>query len=229
MKKIFYISVLFLFATPASVFAAQERFVRVTADAEVMAPPDRVTITVGLQHKTDNLKEGAKVLQQNIAKALAYCRAQHIKDKNIQTQNVSINPSYYAADGKRTDKPSYTLAQSFSVTLEDLSQYETVLYGLLDNGINQVRDVRFYSSKLKDFRNEARTLAMQNAQQKAQLLAKEAHAKLGKVMTITEEQTAGFYGASNISQNSYINTASGIPAAGVIPVRAEITVQYALN
>ena len=83
MKKIFYISVLFLFATPASVFAAQERFVRVKADAEVMAPPDRVTITVGLQHKTDNLKEGAKVLQQNIAKALAYCRAQHIKDKNI--------------------------------------------------------------------------------------------------------------------------------------------------
>lgn len=227
--KYFYVIMAFLMAAPLNALAAEQRFVRVTADAEVMAPPNRVTITLGTQYQTNNLKGGAQVLQKNITQALDYCRTWNIKDKNIQIQSLNITPSYYAPNGKRTDKPSYMLSQSFSVTLEDLTQYENLLYGLLKNGVNRVQDVRFYSSRLKDYRNEARTLAMQNAREKASLLAQQEKAKLGKVMSIVEERPSGMYGVSNISQNSYFNTSAGVPVAGVIPVRAEVTVQYELK
>lgn len=207
----------------------QQRFVRVTADAEVMAPPDRVTITAGTQYKTTHLQQDSKMLQQNIEKALNFCKTQGIKDKNIQIQNVSIMPSYYNLEGKRTQTPTYTLSQSFSVTLEDLSQYETILYGLLDNGINQVQDVRFYSSQIQEFRDQARNLAIRNAKEKAVLLAKSSGTTVGKILTITEERPAGFGSVSNMSQNAYINGANGAAPAGVIPVRAEVTVQFELK
>lgn len=227
--KYCYVIMAFLMAAPLNALAAEQRFVRVTADAEVMAPPNRVTITAGTQYKTTHLQQDSKMLQQNIEKALNFCKTQGIKDKNIQIQNVSIMPSYYNLEGKRTQTPTYTLSQSFSVTLEDLTQYENLLYGLLKNGVNRVQDVRFYSSRLKDYRNEARTLAMQNAREKASLLAQQEKAKLGKVTSIVEERPSGMYGVSNISQNSYFNTSAGAPVAGVIPVRAEVTVQYELK
>lgn len=226
MKKLFTVlSVCILFSTHA--LAAQPRFVRVNAEAEVLAAPDRVTITVGYTQKTKNLQEGASALQKNIAQALAYCKSQNIKDKNLQTQNLSITPTYVSSKNQEKLEPSFLLSQSFSATLEDLSQYESFLYGLLNNGVNNVQEVRFFSSQLKEYRNQARILAMQNARDKAALLAQEAGAQLGKVISITEEPQRGVYGISNISQNVY--SAAGTAVAGSIPVRAEVSVQYELK
>lgn len=227
MKK-HLLLLLFLLMIPLSL-PARDRFVRVTAEAEVMAEPDRVIITAANRYKTANLQEGSQTLQKNISQALDFCRSQNINDSDIQIQHISITPSFYTDNGRQTDKPSYTLTQSFSITLKDLSRYEALLYGLLNNGINQIQDVRFYSSKLKEYRNEARTLAMQAAQEKAHLLAGQAQAQLGKVISITENTPAISYSAANISQNAYLNTEMGGAGAGVIPVRAEVVVQYELK
>lgn len=222
---------------------AEKNYMRVSADAEVRVQPNRAAVTFGLSEKTADLRTGAAKLNETAKRVTEYLRKRGVEERFIQTDGLAIAPVYtteavYTNAGKRTDKErlQYELSQTFTVTLDDPAQYEDVLYSLLDMGVNRVENVSFYSTQIRQFRDEARRMAVKHAQGKAALLAEAAGIKLGKITNIQEDSIPSWnavrYGMSNVSQNRYdgaVQPGDGTnpaPATGMISVKAAVTLTY---
>ncbi len=133
----------------------------------------------------------------------------------------------------------------FVVTLDDPGNLEATLWSAVDRGAAAVLAVEFRTSELKRFRDQARALAMQAARDKAQKLAAELGAHVGKVQNITEESWGGYWdwwssymwsGGHQMSQNVVAYAQSpgasqdteGTPL-GEIPVSARVQVTFAIE
>ncbi|WP_428897043.1 hypothetical protein Dip518_000828 [Parelusimicrobium proximum] len=225
----------------------EKEIFRVSADAEVRIKPNRVAITFGVSEKTESLQKGKDSMKKVISQSLDFCRKNGVKDKFIQTENIYISPTYETkyiynkVTGKeeREERLMYNLSQTFTVTLEDLSKYDALLYGLLDKGVNRVESITFYSTEMRKYRDDARLLAVKHAKDKADLLTKAAGIKLGKVKNISEDNYSSIYwggmkrGMSNMSQNMTQNYDGGEEssdlAAGMISVKAAVTLSYEID
>lgn len=242
MKKVFLWALSAVLVPACGAFAG-DNYMRVSADAEVRVKPDRAAITFGLSEKTASLRAGAAQLGKVAKQVTAYLHNRGIEDRFIQADGLSIRPVYteqavYDNKGMRSGKEvrEYEVSQTFTVTLEDVTQYEDVLYALLDLGVNRVENVSFYSTNMRASRDEARWLAVKHAQEKAALLAEAAGVKLGKIVSVQEDGAPGWpgarYAASNVSQNVYNGAftveegADPAPATGMISVKAAVTLTY---
>ncbi|WP_424245255.1 hypothetical protein Dip510_000286 [Elusimicrobium posterum] len=227
-------------------FAKEKERFSVNADAEVRIKPDRVTITFGVNESEEVLKTGKDRMKKVVGEALAFCKKNGVKDKYIQTENIYISPRTkrkYEHNNRKypdgVDVIYYDFNQTFTVTLEDLTKYDTILYGLLDLGINKVENVNFYSTQMRKYRDEARLAAIKHAQEKAALLTGAVGIKLGKVVNISEDSYQSYWGGyrnamSNVSQNMVQNYGGGDEeatdlAAGMISVKAKVTLYYDLD
>ena len=241
MKKAFLILAVLLCAVAAKAEPAStpgdKHIFCVSADAEIRVKPDRVYLTLGVSERSKDLRATKDRMGETLKKAIAFCKTKGVQDKHIQTSYISIHPDYrYDDDKAKTLLRHYALTQTFTVTLENPDIYETILYTLLDMGINNVRHVSFATSELRRYRDEARLAAVRAAQEKAMLLTDAAGLKLGKVVNIQEGQHMTPIVSRtqpNFSQNVAAPAVPGDTgesfALGTIPVRAEVTISYELE
>jgi uncharacterized protein YggE len=64
--------------------------------------------------------------------------------------------------------------------------------GLVDNGINSISNVEFKTSKLEEYKSDARKLAMKEAKHKAEDYVSVLNQKIGKALTINDNTQAYF-------------------------------------
>jgi uncharacterized protein YggE len=224
-------------ADPASKPGDRQIF-SVSADAEIFVKPDRVRLTFGVSERSKDLHAAKERMSETLKKAISLCKAIGIQDKHIQTAYISIYPDYVYDDNKaRSLLRHYALTQSFTIILENPDKYETLLYTLLELGINDVENISFTTSELRKYRDEARLAAVRAAQEKAKLLTDAVGLKLGKVVNIQEGQRVS--PAMPRSRNMMSQNVSDAPAQGdtggegfalgMISVKAEVTVSYELE
>lgn len=241
-KHLTALFVLCILSAPLFAKDCGSKYFNVTSEAEVLVQPDSAKLTFGVSMRTRTLEEGKTKMKKIINKAYAFCGQKGVKRKNIQLNNINISPFYYNREvcqqgGKCYDEESlrYGFNQSFTVTLNNLANYEQLLYGLLELGVNQVENVEFYTKELRKYKDEARILAVENAKEKAKLLSEAAGIKLGKIVNVKENiaQPAPFRAVNsvaNVTQNSYGSALNEGEAAGSgqIKVKSEVTLTYKL-
>jgi uncharacterized protein YggE len=219
------------------------RSVQVTGAATVKVAPDRALIQLGVQSngRTPRAVEAAN--SAAIQKVLKALQDQRIPAKDIATDLYVIEPIYDDYDSLYIQ--GYRINNVVAVTLRDVKQTGPVLAAALEAGANQVLGVEFYTSDLRKHRDQARQLAMQAAQEKAQDLASAVGAEAGCVLSISENSWSYYngwwYGRSQnaMTQNVVQNAPSGDPATaelgdepvslGQISVRAEVAASFGLE
>ena len=236
MKRLLYLWPLLLLAAcggnPAS---APEGLLKVNAEAEVRVQPDRAALALSVVRRTADLREGREAMKNIMADIETYLREQGTEGKNFKIRQIRIMPLYRDYDspanaGNTLPQAQYELEQSFTVTLEDPAQYESVLYGLLEHGVNRVEGVEFYSSEIRKYRDEARLAALQAAQEKAALLARAAGIKTGQIKALEEMTSPVYYlSASNAVQNLSSGGTDGELGSGLISVKASVSVSYEIE
>jgi uncharacterized protein YggE len=231
-----------------TVQAAQEvcdssRSVQVSGTAVVNVVPDRALVQLGVQSNgsTPGAVESANT--NAIQKVIKAVQALGVPPKDIATDWYIIEPIYESYDSLYIK--GYRINNLIAVTLRDVSQTSRVIAVALEAGANQVVNVEFYTSELRQYRDQARELAMKAASEKAQALAGTAAAELGCVMNINENTwsyyNGGWYGRDrNLwTQNTVQNVAPSNSAPtsgdmepvslGQISVRAEVGVTFGLK
>jgi uncharacterized protein YggE len=233
MKRTLTLWTLFVF-TALNVFAqivSQQEF-SVSAEALIRTPPNRVVLEVGVWNRGKNAAVTQRINQASITRAIEAAKRFKVEEKNISADYISIVPRY---DGQELEY--YQVSQGLSIILEDVSKYETLLLALLDAGINQVYHIEFQNTDLKKLRNEARSLAIAAAKEKAAFLTGEAGIKLGKVTNMRE--SSGNYSpstgrGSQMSQNVMQNAApegedQEAAGLGTISIRCAVTLYFAIE
>jgi len=216
------------------------RTIQVSGSAVVKVVPDLVTIQLGV---TSNATTPQGVYDQNTAamkKTVAAIRALGVAEKDISTDYYIIHPVYQ--DYNDLDIKGYRINNTIIVNLKDVSKVSQVLTAALSAGANEVVDVQFKTSQLRQYRDQARELAMKAAQEKARALAGAASAQVGCVLNI-DENGWSYYGSlwsgryqpqtQNVMQNAPGSdqppSEDGPISLGQIAVQAEVQVRFSLN
>jgi len=108
---------------------------------------------------------------------------------NIRTINFSVNPNYqYPKDGSPPTILGYTANNTVRLELDDLKAFRSVTDAATRSGANNVNRVTFALRDDSAARAEALGKAADQARAGAQALAQRMKVKLGRLLSVEEEQ-----------------------------------------
>lgn len=197
-----------------------KRTVTVTGTSSITVEPDNCTLVFSVSTKG---KEASQTVQNNSAKMNKVQDAiieLGISKDNISTENYSITPELRA---DRQTVSGYTVTNRFSVFTKDLPLTGEIVDVSLKNGA-LISECNFGISDIDIYVKQARTLAVQNAQDAANLIAGTSGAMLGKVISIREIYDSDSFLSHKKNKDSENSTASGITVATPGKTKIEKTV-----
>jgi len=156
--------------------------INVSGEGKIKVTPDQAAITVSIETKGT---KAADVKEENDIKMdaiLKFIKKATIAKEDFQTLRVSLNPNY----DYEKKKHNYIATQSLQILLKDLSKYDELMEGLVNEGINRIDNVEFKSSKMKQLQSDARKLAVKEAKAKAEDFVSVLGQKVGKAILISD-------------------------------------------
>lgn len=201
--------------------------VLVTGEGIVKVVPDQVTINSRIEHEGSNAQEVKKQNDVVVDRVIKYLRSQGIPEKNIRTDYVNLNKNYDYNNKIYT----YVANQSISIKLDDLKNYEKIMSGLLEQGLNRIDGIQFKSSEIEKHTSEARRLAVLNARSKAREYAAPLDQTIGKAISISEIETNQIMPVYRQEMMKYSDASASQEtlAPGEMEVRARVTIGFQLN
>lgn len=219
------------------------RLITVTGEAEVNVVPDQVILTLGVETSNRQLRLAKSANDEIVKKVFAAAQGRGVAAKDIQTDYISIEPRYRDSYEQR-DFVGFFVRKTVVITLRDVAKFEDLLSDVLDAGANYVQGIQFRTTELRKYRDQARSLAIQAAREKAVALAQELGQTVGQPAAITEEQNNWWSGygawwggsyAGAMTQNVIQNAGNapvlteGALAPGQISVTARVAVSFELE
>jgi uncharacterized protein YggE len=121
-------------------------------------------------------------------------------------------------------------SSSVIFTVRDVSRLDDLLNNALDAGVNYIYGIQFRTTKLRDYRDEARALALKAAKEKAKAMAKELGQKVGRPYSIVEEVYEEGT-APNVMPSTVVNLreADKSIALGQMSISARVRVSFELR
>lgn len=209
-------------AQPSPAPAENGNTVSVSGSAQVALKPDIAYVTLGVLSADSDFKKAGAANDTAMAKVLSAVKAQGVEDKDIQTVNYSINPRY-SADGKTIT--GYEVNNSVRVKVRSLDKLGAVLSDATTAGANSAYGLSFDVEDREAAYNQALTMAIKDAKQRAETLAKSAGTTLGTVLSVSE---SGGYTPYPIFV-TWDKAAASPMSPGSLNVTASVNVTYALQ
>ena len=201
------------------------RLISLNGHGEVKAKPDMAVVNVGVMTQAQTAREA---LTQNTAameKVFASLKASGIEANDIQTSNFMVNPRYQY-DQNNAQPPrvvGYDVSNTVTVSVRKLDTLGAVLDTVVTEGSNQINGVMFAIGDDETLKDEARKLAVTDAERKAKLYAETMHLSLGQIMSVSE-------GNYQPPQPVYYGKAVRAEAAQSVPIaEGEQTVAIDVN
>ena len=228
MKKLFFVLAL-IAALPVIAQQNSERsVVNVTGEGIVKVEPDEVLIKSRIEHEGNSAAEVKRQNDEVVNKVIKYLKSQGIDDKNINTEYVNLNKRYDYNDKTY----SYVANQAISIRLENLKDYEKIMKGLLENGLNRIDGIQFKSSEMEKYEKEARKLAVLDAQSRAKELAQPLGQDIGKAVSISEMDYNSFqpvYRMDEAVEMSAAKDGQQTIAPGELEIKIKVNVGFELK
>jgi uncharacterized protein YggE len=220
------------------------RTISVSGNAEVMVVPDEVVLTLGVETLDLQLTAAKSTNDAIVQRVLAIAQDMQIDPKLVQTDYMNIEPSYDSSYNKRNFL-GYYVRKNIVITQKDVTRFEELLSRALEAGVNYVHNIDFRTTELRKYRDQARALALQAAQEKATAMGKQLGQSIGQPLKILENYNTWWYPwsswwggsyasqtAQNVVQNAGgenpIESDTGI-SLGQIAVSASVTVDFELK
>ena len=201
----------------------------VNGEGKVKVVPDQATIAATVETKGNNAKEVKKQNDEKIDAILKFIKKMNLAPADFKTQRVSLNPQY----DYEKKKHSYNATQTIEILLRDLSNYDELMEGLVNQGINRIDNFTFQSSKMKQYESEARKLAMKEAKLKAEDYVSVLGQKVGRALTISDNSQTYYpqpmYVGMKTMQSNDMSAPRETLAAGEITITATVTVNFILE
>ena len=226
-RVMFALVLIMIFATPLwALEKSTPRLITVTGEAEVQVVPNQAILTLGVETRDRDLGIAKRDNDERIKRVLALAKKYGLTPGHIRVDHISIEPWY--SDGE--DVIGYRVRKTIVLTIQNLSKFDGLLNSLLDAGANYVDRVQFRTTKLREYRDQARALALMAAKEKAKKMAKELGQKIGKPYTIVEEQYEKGM-APNVMQGAGGSSgeADKSVALGQISVNVRVRVSFELR
>jgi hypothetical protein len=222
---------------------AEPRTVSTSGEAVIYVVPDEVVVGFGVETFKEDLDAARQANDEACTRLIKAVKAAGVEEKHIQTDTMTVEITYKDNGHPARGIEGYFARRAYSVTLKDVKQFEAFVATVLKNGANVIHGFEFKTTELRKHRDEARKRAIRAAKEKAEALAVELGAKVGKPRSIGEGYSGGGgyrswwgWGGYNYQTNAQVAVQSDGPGEGgetmplgQIAVRAQVSVTFDLE
>ena len=217
--------------------------IKVTGTAEIQVVPDEVVFSLKIRKSDKSLTIAKAQNDDNVKKILDLTKRFGIAPQDVKTDFISVGEKYdrVRPTGEEEYKnvfAGYTVSKTVIVKLRNINRFEEFFSEVISVGVTEVGNVSFESSRLRQYRDQARAMAIRAAKEKAAAIVKEIGQTIGRAVSIEEQNSGGSY-SYNYSQNVAAGARSGGAArsddsddetfsVGTIAVKAQVEVEFLL-
>lgn len=215
-----------LIAVPAWADAA-EATISVTGDGTVAVAPDMATVSLGVTTEADTAKAAMTANNEALTAVIERLKSAGVEARDIQTSGLSLGPrfdySVTSSSGSQTIN-GYIASNMLTVRVQAIDTVGAVLDAVITDGANTLNGVTFGLKDSTATTDEARKAAITDARRKAELYAAAAGAKLGRVLSISDQN--GFMSPMPMAAAAF-DKAGNVPVAqGELSVGASVGVVF---
>lgn len=195
-----------------------EKSITVVGSASIPVKADIVSITFRVRTIEWNVNRAVENNANITAKVL-----EAIKNAGVDSNDISTVDYNISQDLSKSYPGQYTVLNSIQVLIRNTEITGNVIDAAIVNGANGLTSYQYLAGDKTTALRQARTQAIQNAQDAANLLASVAGTKVGNVMEINENFS------TDITQPvTLLRSATNIQE-GYIQVQSNVTVRYSLE
>lgn len=206
----------------------ESRTITVSAGGQAEADPDKAILRLAVSVTAPDAQTARSQVAENVSAIKEALAAQGIDESAIQTTDYRI----YQDDRQRpsekgeSDETVYRARHTLSVEVDDIDSVGHLIDVAVDAGATDVQDIRFTlaDETRNEIRNEALTVAMENARSQADTLADSADLSITDVLEVS---TVDYQGPRVRYETAMAAQDGGTDiSTGPVSVSAQVTVTY---
>jgi len=227
--RIVILGIMLLFLVVPLAFAVENNMSKliVQGEGKTSAAPDRATIVLGVQTRDASAAIAAAENARQMNETITALLAAGITESEIQTSGYTLGtePQDVPVTAGETQKaPLFVASNTVTVNLNNTTDVGRVLDAAVSAGSNSIQEVTFDLQNPGPQKDLALTMAILDAQRKAEIAAKAAKVKLGRVLEISE----GYGYVAAASRSAAFDVATPI-MPGKMEITASVTVTYEIS
>ena len=200
MRNLTLAALLAAAAVPAAPLAAQTQplpaisgtRLDVVATGEVMRVPDVAHISAGVVTTAPSATAALEQNARQMASVRQALRNAGIADRDIQTSAINLFPDY-RQDERTGGSPQivgYRASNEVTVKFRDIKATGKILDALVAQGANQISGPMLAIDRPEQALDEARVAALASARARAEIYARAAGKRVGRILSISEAGNA---------------------------------------
>lgn len=212
----------------------------ITAEGRSERVPDIANFSAGVVTQADTAGEALAANGRRMNKVVAALKRAGIADRDIQTSTIMLSPRYSNPEVETRvrgalppDRPitprivGYEARNTVQVRVRRLGEMGRIIDTLVAQGANEVNGPSFGLDDPSAALDEARTEAIANARQRAELYARAAGMRVVRILTITEG--GGYYPVQEMAVARMAPPAAPTPVVpGELTLGVSVSVQFEL-
>jgi len=206
--------------------AETQRYITVSGSGTVSVSPDLVSIKFIVRNSGWNVSQTAERNAINTNNAIAAIKAAGIADDDIFTSDYRITQ-----DNSQAYPGQYTVRNTISVIVRNPDLTGKVIDSAVkqNTGANGVTDFEYMVSDRSTALRQARTLAIKDAQDAANLLAGASGCKVGNVLEIYENYTSTSRNDGVMLAKAANSNAETTIEPGKLDITSNVTIKYTIE
>lgn len=227
MKKLFALLMIFslLLAVPALADDSDDRFLVVQGSASVGVQADYAVLSIGVQTSGINVDSAQLANAATMNAVIDAIKGCGVQDADVVTSSFNI---YDTTSWNENEKTAYRVENILSVTIRALDKAGKIIDAATQAGANILNGISFNSTERNEAYKKALKRAVDDAQEKADVLASACGKKLGRLVKIeTGSDYYSYAGANNYYKMDVAAAAAETSIiSGDISVSANVTLTY---
>jgi len=211
--------------TPAETTINEQtsRTVSVTGTGTIDLEPDIARVNIGVRTQSPNVADALEENTDNAEAIIQSLQDLGVEASDIQTRNFNIYPQQDTRPGPEEEPTrTFVVENTVAVVVRDLDSLGEILATVVSEGANTINGVTFDVEDRETAIEEARSLAIEDAQAQAEAIAEAAGVDLGPIQTI------------NLSRNGgpapRVEFAEDVARGGSVPISGgTLTIQVTAN
>lgn len=167
----------------SSTFAEEVRTISILGSAQLKVDPDSAEVDMAVTIVDMDVLKAKKQVDTSMSKLLEVAKKMQIASEDVTATALHVTPQYdYNAGNKLV---GYETTRSLTLTLRDLAKLDQLLNACIEAGVNQINGIELHTSKEKELKAKALSMAIADAKERAAIIAGEFGVEIGTVQSIT--------------------------------------------
>ena len=225
MRKALSMILTLLVILSVPVFAFADSEITVIGTGEVLIPADTAVVSLGVSATDREVLKAQRRANETIAAIREALIKAGVKEEDINTDYINIYASYDYSDGSEQLK-GYNANSTLAIRVTDIEAVGEVIDIAFEAGANTLNGINFSASDTTEAEAKAMKKAVEDAKDKAEVLAEASGLKIRGIDEIIE---SGTYSYDRGMMNGFAKATAEDAAAGTVVQAAKLAVNSSIT